>query len=86
MNFAIIYNLRTLLPSPYGATFLSEEGLGVMRTYRHAVRFFHHFCRGRASAVAEQQGDPFRRKILFFSSQGRFTRRRFSLQNYIFTS
>ena len=66
MRFAIIYNLRTLLPSPYGATFLSEEGLGVMRTYRHAVRFFHHFCRGRASAVAEQQGDPFRRKILFF--------------------
>ena len=39
MRFAIIYNLRTLLPSPYGATFLSEEGLGVMRTYRRAVSF-----------------------------------------------
>ena len=37
MRFAIIYNLRILLPSPYGATFLSEEGLGAVRTNSAAV-------------------------------------------------
>ena len=38
----------------------------VVRTDHHAARFSHHFCWGRASAVAEQQGDPFRREFYFF--------------------
>ena len=44
MRFAIIYNLRTLLPSPYGATFLSEEGLGVCEQIA-APRGFRFFMR-----------------------------------------
>ena len=55
--------------------------LGCVRTNRNAARFSHHFCRGRASTVAEQQGNPLERKIIFFHRRGDSRIARLSLRN-----